>query len=243
MNQMLTLAAGWLLSAGCLAAPSAPGFDACPQFFAQGLPPAVRPVPGLRELCFDAFAVLHSGRTRTPVFVAERLNRAVVADAHEKRTNRFYADARLPRAERAELEDYAGSGYARGHMAPAGDMPTPRAMAQSFSLANMVPQNGSHNSGPWARIERDTRHYAERAQGNVYIITGPVFAVRPDTIGQDRVQVPSALFKLVYDERTGRAWAFWNENREGRQDMRPISYQELTRRTGIQFLPGLSPRL
>ena len=143
---------------------SATSFKDCPQFFAGGVSPMVPSAPKLRELCYDAFAVLHSGNTHTPVFVAQRLNRQSVQSAqNEKRTDKFFADARLPGSERAELSDYKGSGYSRGHMAPAGDMPSANAMAQSFSLANMVPQNQKQNSGPWAKIEADTRRYVLRA--------------------------------------------------------------------------------
>ena len=71
--------------------------------------------------CYEAFAVLHSGITKTPVFVAQRLNRQSVEDADEKRDKRFSADARLPSGERAELDDSMKSGYSRGHMAPMGD--------------------------------------------------------------------------------------------------------------------------
>jgi endonuclease G len=132
--------------------------------------------PTNRALCYDSFAILHSGESKTPVFVAERLNQASVADADEKRTNRFFADARLRSAERATLEDYKNSGYDRGHMAPAGDMPTAQAMAQSFSLANMVPQGPEHNRGVWAKsVEMATRSYVKRAAGDVYVITGPVY--------------------------------------------------------------------
>ena len=217
-------------------------FSQCPQFFAQGQPPVVAERPLLRALCYDAFAILHNGSTRTPLFVAQRLNRALVDDADEKRTNKFFADARLPRAERAELSDYKGSGYSRGHMAPAGDMPTAQAMAQSFSLANMVPQSSKQNSGPWARIEKDTRTYAQRAKGDVFIITGPVFDAQPPTVGSNRVAVPSHLYKLVYDASTGRAWAHWQANRDDTRLSEPISYQELVQRTGIDFLPGLHPK-
>lgn len=214
-------------------------FAECPGFFANGKSPAIQPQPRLRALCYDAFAILHNGSTKTPVFVAQRMNRALVEDADEKRTNRFYADARLPRAERAELSDYKRSGFSRGHMAPAGDMPTAQAMAQSFSLANMVPQSIEQNGGPWARIEQDTRRYARRAQGDVYIITGPVFDGDTDTIGNNHVSVPTHLFKLVYDAHTQRAWAHWQANADHATVTRPISYQELVRRTGIDFLPGV----
>lgn len=160
-------------------------------------------------MCYDAFAILHSGESKTPVYVAQRLKRASVEDADEKRTNRFFADARLPSAGKATLEDYKGSGYDRGHMAPAADMPTAQAMAQSFSLANMVPQASEFNRGVWAKsVEAATRKYARAAKGNVYVITGPVYepsiAERP-SIGVGKVRVPKYLFKLVYDEANNRS--------------------------------------
>lgn len=224
----------------------ATSFRDCPQFFADGVAPIVPKMTSVRELCYDAFAILHSGQTKTPLFVAQRLNRASVADADEKRTDRFFADARLPRAERAELDDYKGSGYSRGHMAPAGDMPTPTAMAQSFSLANMVPQNSRQNSGPWAKIERDTRHYVTRAKGDVFVITGPFFesgsSAGSTVIGPNRVRVPSHLFKLVYDSTTGKAWAHWQQNADDARAGPPISYSELSQRIGMELLPGIAVR-
>ena len=123
-------------------------FAQCREFFPQNKPPIVPAAQGQRELCFSAFALLHHAGAKTPVFVAQRLNKQMLTQArHVQRVDRFYAEARLPKAERAELDDYRGSGYSRGHMAPAGDMHNNDAMAQSFSLANMVPQNQRHNAG------------------------------------------------------------------------------------------------
>ncbi len=225
------------------AAPS--GFAACPQFF-PAAPPAVPDREALkpRELCYDAFAILHSGKTKTPVYVVQRLTRDTLTDAKdEKRTNRFFADARLPSAERATLDDYKGSGYDRGHMAPAADMPTAQAMAQSFSLANMVPQAPENNRGAWAKaVEKATRRYVMRTGGPVYVFSGPVYQGRTQRIGPGRVWVPTHLFKLVYDSKANRAWAHWIENRDDARAGRPISYEELVRRTGVDFLPGLSPK-
>lgn len=228
------------LDSAALLTPEPTSFAQCPQFFANSAPPTITPRPQLRELCYEAFAVLHSGATRTPVYVAQRLNRKTLEDANEKRAKRFFADARLPHGERAELGDYKNSGYSRGHMAPAGDMSTPTAMAQSFSLANMVPQNARHNAGAWNKIEQDTRHYVQRAKGNVFVITGPVFTDAGPRIGANGVKVPTYLYKLVYDETTQKAWAHWQENWEGETVGRPISYQELVKRTGVEFLPRMA---
>lgn len=213
-------------------------FLACQQFFAGGKSPITEPRQLQRPLCYDSFAILHNGQTRTPVFVAQVLNKRSVNAADQPRTNRFFADARLPRAERAELGDYKNSGYSRGHMAPAGDMPNPTAMAQSFSLANMIPQSPQHNGGAWSKVERDTRKYVLRTKGNVYVITGPVYSHGDKSIGVNRVGVPDYVFKLVYDESSQRVWAHWHANDDRARAAQPIGYRELVRRTGIEFLPG-----
>jgi endonuclease G len=49
---------------------AAEDFSACPQFFVNSRPPVVALRPTNRALCFDAFAILHSGESKTPVFVA-----------------------------------------------------------------------------------------------------------------------------------------------------------------------------
>ncbi|MEI7455874.1 MAG: DNA/RNA non-specific endonuclease [Nitrosomonadales bacterium] len=221
-----------------LAAPD--DFKLCREVFANSTPPVIHNQANLqgRALCFDAFAVMHSGKSHTPVYVAERLNNAVLQAARgNQRTNKFFADARLPRAERAELNDYHGSGFDRGHMAPAGDMATEASMAQSFSLANMVPQYSINNRKAWSSIEKATRKYAMRASGDIYVITGPVFDGTPPTIGENRVWVPQHLFKLVYDPSTNKSWVNWLDNSDEAKVGKPISYQELVKRTGIEFLP------
>ena len=215
-------------------------FSACKTVFANNTPPIINVLDiKPRALCFSGFAIMHSGKSRTPMYVAERLNKEILSNAHKKRTDEFFADARLPRSERAELEDYRGSGYDRGHMAPAADMSTDESMAQSFSLANMVPQAPINNRNAWAKLEKDTRKYIKRASGDVYVITGPVFEPKSKTIGANHVWVPKYLYKLVYDPAANKVWAHWIENSDDAQIAEPISYQELVKRTGINFLPNL----
>ena len=89
-----------------------------------------------------------------------------------------------------------------------------------------------------------TRKYVARASGDVYVITGPVFApsiAQSPSIGRDRVRVPKYLFKLVYDQTKNKAWAHWQENDNAARASKPISYAELVKRTGIEFLPGVHP--
>lgn len=181
---------------------------------------------------------MYSGESKTPIYTVQKLTRASVEAAKGiRRVDRFYPEARLPAADRAQLVDYAGSGYDRGHLSPAGDMPSSAAKAQSFSLANMVPQAPELNQGAWNRIEQSTRKYAARANGAVYVFTGASFDRQPTKIGPGKVWVPGHTWKVVYSSADGRAWAYWTVNRAGTHSLKPISYQAFEQRSGLTLLP------
>ena len=207
-------------------------FDQCKDLFpAQQIPTTTQ---AGRDLCFDDFAIYYSPSDKKPIYTIEKLNGEQLQAPHPRRTNQFYEEARLPFHERALLADYRGSGYDRGHNVPAGDMTSEKGMAQSFSLANMMPQARQNNQGIWAkRVEEPTRMYIKRAQGDVYVFTGSVG--NAGSIGKSKVTIPSHLYKLVYDPNKKSAWAYWVENADDAQMSAPISYAELIEKTGIDF--------
>ncbi len=223
------------------AAGAAGASTGCPSHYVDGRAPEIRNpklANATRELCYGVFGVMHSGVTRTPLWSAENLRAENVAAAQGmKRDNDFHAESRLPRNQRAELSDYARSGFDRGHLAPNGDMPDKRSQRESFTLANMVPQDGDHNRHIWAPIEGEVRKMAKK-EGQLYVITGPAF-LGNNLRKVGNVLVPSHLYKVVYSPRQKMAAAWFTENR-AHADIQVIPVAELERIVGIEFLPSLS---
>jgi endonuclease G len=213
----------------------------CDDRFADGRrPDLVNPklARATTPLCYDAFAVLYSGVSRTPLYAAERLTRASVAAARTvDRVDAFHDEDALPEADRSRLDDYVHSGFDRGHMAPAGDMPTGPAQAQSFTLANIVPQDRAMNRGLWSGIEESVRRLATTRQ-TLYVVTGPVYDGLGAQAINGRVLVPTQLFKAIYDPVRGEAGAYLVPNRDG-ADWRSVSLAELRGLAGLDVFPGL----
>ena len=215
---------------------------ACPEQYAGGKPPHIintKLLQQAREVCFSAYGVLHSGLTKTPIYAGEYLTPSRVAKARAlPREGSFHAEKALPEQERAELADYAYSGYDRGHLAPNGDMPDPQAQAESFSLANMTPQDANNNRGIWAGIEATVRTLATDSKG-LYVVSGPLFLGKSLKRLNGRVYVPTHYFKAVYIPSKRKAAAYLVENIPGR-DYKVISIQELTQLAGLDPFPSAS---
>ena len=223
-----------------LASASALAGTDCPQHFAAGQPPVVtnpKMQPRTQEICFRAFAVLHSGVSRTPLYAAEYLTRQNVRNAGKlSRVDSYHAEEALPEGDRAELSDYERSGYDRGHMAPNGDCATRKAQAESFSLANMVPQAHESNAGVWAGIESATRRLAAR-EGALYVLTGPAF-IGDNLKKAGNVLVPTHVWKVVFSPARQQAGAYLITNDDTRE-YAVVSVSRLERMVGIRLLPGL----
>ena len=85
-------------------------------------------------------------------------------------------------------KDYVGSGFARGHMAPAEDFSRSKtAIKSTFILSNVVPQCQGVNGGRWAQLELMVRNMV-RQTGSAYIFPGPIYEEdRVDVIGANEV--------------------------------------------------------
>lgn len=194
------------------------------------------------ELCSNQFAVYYSKVTKTPLVVVEKLNAYSVADAKgEDRTDNFYPDPRLKREDSASLEDYKKSSHPdvptdRGHLSPAASSIDALSMNQSFALTNMVPQDPTNNRKIWSKLEGDVRKYVSRAAGNVYVYSGPLFQDNDRKLGKGQVWMPSYLFKLVYDEAKGQAWAWVLPNTADAKLGKPMPYSDFQKMTGLNLL-------
>lgn len=212
-----------LMALSALSAPAVAGSvtqgamnPACPQLSAYGHPQPKDPKVARRgfHLCKLAYSAYYDPLTRGPLWVAQRLAGNVHGD--EPRTNDFRADPDIPRGASPTNNDYARSGWDRGHMAPAEDFSRdPEAMSESFLFSNIVPQHPKNNRLAWKELESLTREWA-KTRGEVYVLTGPIYnnGAPLERLGRSQVWVPTHIFKIIIDPRRGESVAFALPNRE-----------------------------
>lgn len=156
------------------------------------------------------------------------------------RTDNFREDE-LVSTGSATLLDYRGSGYDRGHLAPAADMAFDQlAMSESFYLSNMSPQVPGFNRGIWKNLEAQVRRWAKE-KGGLYIVTGPVLtAPALETIGYN-VTVPSKYYKVLYSPKYNQAIAFLMDNKPSNSDLMvfALSVDEIEYLLGLDLFSAL----
>ncbi|MEE8371655.1 MAG: DNA/RNA non-specific endonuclease, partial [Sphingomonadales bacterium] len=164
-------------------------------------------------LCHLGYYTSFNPETKVPDWVQELVTTTHL-EKNVKRKNNFRPDPGvLPVDLSPTLADYKGSGYDRGHQAPAGDMVWEKdAMSQSFYLSNMAPQVGrGFNRGVWRALETAVRGWVTET-APLIVITGPVYGHEQHTIGEG-VVVPAQFYKVVYDAAGQRAIGFLLANK------------------------------
>lgn len=229
----------------CFLASAAHANPLCEASYANGIAPKIlneKMSAETQEICYQGYATNFSGVTRNPLWSAEHLTKDRIEQAClMKRRNVFHPDPNLPADIRSELSDFAHSGYDRGHMAPSGDMPTPGAQHESFSLANMAPQLHEDNAGIWERLENGTRNLAFKGH-EVYVVSGPLFEGEEIKQLRQRLMVPTGFFKAIYDATARQAGVYVTSN-TAEQTFDLISVDELSKRAGIDVFPDLPAEL
>jgi endonuclease G len=187
---------------------------------------------------YSGFDLGYNEQYEQASWVVYVITREEVESGQVDRTDNFRPDTSISTGS-AELKDYRGSGFDRGHLAPAGDMKWDRtAMSESFLMSNMSPQEPSFNRGIWKRLEEQVRNWAIE-KDSLFVITGPVLESLVSSIGENEVGVPGFYFKVLVDlsppDHTFIAFMLPNTGSSGNLDQFAITVDSLEQVTGYDF--------
>ena len=193
----------------------------------------------------EGYAFGYSEIHEQPLWVIYKLTADELDGKRVGRSDDFRADPRV-RTRSADPEDYKGTGYDRGHLAPAADMGWNRSvMSESFYMSNMSPQKPECNRGIWVELESQVRDFARRER-EVFVVTGPVFysGTPVKSIGvNNRVSVPHAYYKVVYDLTPPcKMIGFIIPNSGSNKKLQDfaVTVEVVEKETGLTFFPKLS---
>ncbi|QTQ16792.1 DNA/RNA non-specific endonuclease [Treponema parvum] len=203
------------------------------------------PCPGHEIHTYSGFTLCYREEYEQAEWVAYELTESELVKTVE-RSNYFRADPSIS-TNSASPEDYVGSGYDKGHLAPAGDMAwSEQSMRDSFFMSNMSPQLPSFNRGIWKYLEDQVRLWAKKF-GWVYVISGPVLekpAGEYKSIGKNKVSVPEYYYKaLLTKTADGKiyvlAFILPNQKYTGSFYDFAVTVDEVERRTSLDFFAAL----
>lgn len=158
----------------------------------------------------------------------------------------FAPDPFLPVSQAVVTQDYAGSGYDRGHLCPAGDNKwNATAMKECFYLSNICPQTPSLNRGDWKELEDLCRDWARTGQ-TLYIVCGPLFtSSSPRHIGkQHKIAVPDGFFKVILSQhgnhfQAAHGFLYKNGNQNMSFNDHAATVDEVEKLSGYDFFSQL----
>jgi endonuclease G len=161
-----------------------------------------------QPICREAYLVAYDAPVKIPAYVAYTLLPQNALGCFP-RTNAFVADQSLG-GTGARPDDYAGTGYDKGHAAPDGDLSWSQIVEyESFLMTNMYPQAGSLNRGAWKLLETSVRGWAVQLNQPFTIYVGAFYGAGDKTIGNG-VIVPHGYYKIVINNQTKQiaGWVF-----------------------------------
>ena len=206
-------------------------------------------LPGLdsNEIIIEhlAYTLVYSEAHEQAKWVFYKLSKDKLKGPSVDRSNKFKQDPLIV-TESASHSDYKGSGYDRGHLAPAADMAWSKlVMDESFYYSNMSPQSPSFNRGIWKKLETQVRDWAV-LYDSIYVVTGPILDSGLVTIGSN-VSVPSYYYKTIlkYSDDVPSAMSFLLPNEGSRLPLQnfTLSVDSLEQISGIDFYTAIDDSL
>ncbi len=190
----------------------------------------------------DYLTVAYSTKNKNPEWTLYVINEKRETTDVAARKSSFVPDPLLSNSV-PSTNQYASTGYDRGHLVPAEDMNfSDKAMSESFYMSNVSPQHPSFNRGLWKRLENKVREWAA-LNDHMVVISGAVLTseTNPGFDKMNDIDVPKYFYKIILDyqqpEVKAIAFIMPNEKREEGISEFACTIRKVEELTKINFFP------
>uniref|UniRef100_A0A8D0SBK9 Nuclease EXOG, mitochondrial n=1 Tax=Sus scrofa TaxID=9823 RepID=A0A8D0SBK9_PIG len=216
------------------------------------------PLTGTETRCYTNHALSYDQSKRVPRWVLEHISKSKITGRWATSSGKGELDLTCLLTIGKYREGCLGTEQRRGILLQVFYFFSQKAMAETFYLSNIVPQNFDNNAGYWNRIEMYCRELTERFE-DVWIVSGPLTLpqtgsdgkknVSYQVIGKDNVAVPSHLYKVILARRSPEsaeplalgAFVVPNEAIGFQPQLSEfqVSLRDLEKLSGLMFFPHL----
>ncbi|NMA47504.1 MAG: DNA/RNA non-specific endonuclease [Lentisphaerae bacterium] len=191
------------------------------------------------------YSVGYDDERKNPAWVAYRLFTVSDDISIAERPGQFNVDFRSTAQVRSE--DYTGSGFDRGHMAPNYAIARcygPAAQIETFLMTNISPQRHALNAGVWKEVEMlEAKDYAQNLE-EIWVFCGPIFSPTRLRELPSGIPIPDSFYKIVIDKQHGalRVIAFiFSQNSSSKTTAADglCCVDDIEAATGLDFFPEL----
>lgn len=204
------------------------------------------PAPNdIRVIKRGQFIIGWSPSLRHPVWVAYHVRQNSAYEIHKRPA--FIQDRAVSGSPKAE--DYTGSGYDRGHMAPNHAIASRYGLKdqkETFLMSNITPQKPALNRGVWRIVEHRIADLWSARYGEIWVIVGCISenGKNGKTLPNTDIDIPDSFYQVIVaqDGMNVRALALLfsqDVDADAWPTRHLISIDELEAKTGFDFLPDL----
>jgi endonuclease G len=197
------------------------------------------------RLVNPGFSLMYSEIEKNPLWVAYAVTKPKPG-ASQERPDHFSVDKRT--TAKVTAEDYRGTGYDRGHMAPNSVIAKVHgedAQKATFLMSNISPQKPQLNQMIWQRLEMAEADYATmQGDGRLWVLVGPIMGRNPQAL-KSGVTIPEAFYRIwavqKADGQIEVAGFIMPQTVCGTEQISKyrVSIDDIEKRTGLDFFPDL----
>ena len=160
----------------------------------------------------QVFTICYDYKMKGAKYVSYTLDGNKVNAVNIKKRKSFYTEKNLQKKYRSHTKDYTHTGYDRGHLANDASFDyNKKALAKTYTMANIIPQAPNVNRKTWIKAEKLERKVAV-GLGSVNVLNGVVYSSNPPRIGKNSIAVPDGFWKMIFNDEKNYKKCFYYKN-------------------------------